>query len=211
MNETQQSAYEDRDAPMGIRKPDAPAPGWYTSAMGRISEAITNVIAYEQHEYLENRRLPHQIKPKEALVKPYLLKDGQVALMTVFPVASEHCFVVSFMPVYDRGYDAFEHNGKIPEDIEVVCYNVFVYKENGPFAVNNQPIRLGDFVTEELCRQAREMKLRYPQFLYMTLLTPRVVDGFEDPHNNLANLIPRTNTVEEQTSNAAPAQPTPID
>lgn len=207
MNE-QQSAYIDRDAPNGVRNTDAPAPGWYMSAMDRITQAITGVIMHEQHEYLENKRLPHTIKPSDALVKPYLMKDGQVALMTVFPVASEHSFICCFLPIYDRGYDMFEHSGKIPEDIDVVAFNLFIYKENGPFAVNNQPIRLGDFVQEELCRQAREMKLRYPQFLYVTLLSPRTVEGFEDPHNNLANLIPRTNTVDEK---AAPDQPTPID
>jgi hypothetical protein len=207
MNEAEQTVYEDRDAPQGQRRLDAPSPGWLDSAMRRINDSILQVIMHEQHEYLENKRLPHTLKQSDALVKPYLLKDGQVIVATVFPVASEHNYVCCFTPIYDRGYSIFD-NAKIPEDVAVLGYNLFVYKENGPLAVNNQPIQMADYVQEELCRIAREMKLRYSQFVYFTLLTPRVADGFEDPHNNLANLIPRTHTVEEK---AAPAQPTPID
>lgn len=211
MNEAQPIVYEDMDRPNGIARTDAPLPGWFDSSMGRITQAIMQVISHDQHEYLEHKRLPHAIKTSEALVKPHLLEDGKVILTTVFPVASEQSFIVYFTPIYDGGHDMWG-TAPLTDEIGVLGFNVMVFKENGHYAVNNTPIKPGSAIVDELCRQAKAMKLRHPQFLYFTILTPRAAEGFEDPNNHLAKLIDRTNHVAQaKVAAQTSAQPTPLD
>jgi hypothetical protein len=201
-------AYEDPMAPNGVVRPDAPAPGWFLAGMRQISEAIGAVVHHQHHEYLENKRLPHALKITDALVKPHLLSNGDVLLLTVFPVASEQNFVVFFTPKFADGTDLMQRGVGVPHaDVQVIDYTVFAFKENGPLMSNAAPQHMGSELVAELKRQAAAMPLRAVQFLYFTILKPRVKEGFEDPNGYLDKIIAQTNGVKEE----APAKrgPTP--
>jgi hypothetical protein len=173
--------YEDPQRPGGVEQPNAPPPSWLTETMDRITKAIFDVVHYSQHEYLDHRRLPHAIKMSEVLVKPHLLKTGEVAVATVFPVASELTFVAYFTPLFAKPWDLLTQ-GNAPEDNEVVDYRIFAYKEGVHSVVHNVPQNLADWLQVELKRQALELKIRNPQFLYFTIMKPMHTEAFEDPH-----------------------------
>jgi hypothetical protein len=191
--------YEDPQRPNGMAAPDAPMPGWLESVFRRINKSILDVVHYEQHEYLEHRKLPHLLKPSEVLVKPHLLDEGSIVAQTVFPLATESCFVVIYTPVFANGHDAMM--GDAPdESVDVVDYRLFVYQERGRTAAENVPQTPAPRIVDELKRQARQLKLRNMQFLYFTLLKPKVTEAFDDPHGHLAKLQAKLST---QTARAA--------
>jgi hypothetical protein len=214
-------AYEDIDRPNGVAKPDAPAPGWFQDAISQatrtVVESIMGLIHHDQHEYLDHRRLPNALKPSEALVKPHLMHDGAVIVMTVFPVAAESCFVAWFTPLFDKGHDAMSGQPTPSEEEQSVFgYHVHVYRE-GKTAVHNVPQVPSNFILDELTRQAKVMKLRQVQFLYFTIMKPNSIQGFEDPHNHMAKLTAQANDLMQQRvaemdqAAAKSAGPTPLD
>lgn len=171
--------FQDPDRPNGVAKPDAGAPAWFQEAMEQITKAIFDVVHYSQHEYLDHRRLPHAIKMSEVLVKPHLLPTGMVLVQTVFPVASENCFVVYYDPLLDKGWDPKK---EVPEDVHIWGYNLFAYKEGVFSAAKNVPQTLTEMIQTELSRQAKELKLRNVQFLYFTIMQPQHPEAYDDPH-----------------------------
>lgn len=207
-------AYQDKDRPNGVARADAPAPGWFQESMNRstktIVESLMRVIHHDQHEYLENRRLPHTIKTSEALVKPHLLPTGEVILTTVFPVATDKCFVAYFTPVFDNAFNPMS-GAPTPseEEAKVTSYDIFTYRE-GRLAVENTPQNLIPLLIEELRRQAHAMKLRQVQFLYFSILSPQHTGGYEDPHGYLAKLTASSNHY-VQKAVGEDKGPTPLD
>lgn len=175
--------YEDPQRPGGIEQPNAPPPAWLTETMNQITKAIFDVVHFSQHEYLDHRRLPHAIKMSEVLVRPHLLHTCEVAVGTVFPVASELTFVVFLTPKFANGHDVLEQ-GNTPADQDVVDYGILAYKEGVHSVVHNVPQNLAPWLQAEIKRQARELKIRNPQFLYYTIMKPMHVEAFDDPHGH---------------------------
>jgi hypothetical protein len=200
-------AYEDPMAPNGVMRPEAPPPGWFLAGMRQISEAVGKVVMHQHHEYLENKKLPHMLNPSEVLVKPHMLSNGDVLVLTVFPIASEQNFVVFFTPKFADGTDLMKGAALPHADVNVIDYTVFAFKENGPLITDATPQILGSEIVAELKRQAAAMPLRAVQFLYFTILKPRVKEGFEDPHGYLDKIIAQSNGVKEEAT--AKRGPTP--
>ncbi len=176
--------YQDAQRPNGVAGPEGEAPGWFNEAMQRITKAIFDVVHFSQHEYLDHRRLPHAIKMSEILIKPHLLQTGEVAVQTVYPVASEMCFVAYYTPLFTNGHVQLR-DGDPPEDAVVSDYHIQAWKEGTNSVVHNTPQRLAPWLEDELKRQAHELKLRNMQFVYFTIMKPQHAEAFEDPHGYL--------------------------
>lgn len=196
MNQADQNkpTYQDKDRPNGVPNADAPPPSWLEASLIRhtktVMDGLVRNIHHDQHEYLEHRRLPHSIKPKDALTKPWLLETGEVIVMTVFPVAAETCLTVFFSPVFEKGHDPMSANPTpTEEDDAVIDFKVFAFREISHLATENLPQRLAPFVHQELVRQAKAIKLRQVQFLYATILQPHDTTGFDDPYGLLPKVI----------------------
>jgi hypothetical protein len=213
--------YEDLDRPNGVPRADIQAPGWFQDSIAQatrtVVESIMGLIHHNQHEYLDKRRLPNAIKATDALVKPHMLPDGSVVVMTVFPVAAEGCFVAWFTPHFDGGFNAMSGQPTPSEEEQsVTTYTVQVYRE-GLSAVHNVPQLPSNFIVDELCRQAQAIKLRQVQFLYFTIMKPNSVQGFDDPHDYVAKLTAQANDLVQQRvaemdqAIAKSAGPTPLD
>jgi hypothetical protein len=196
--------FQDPDRPNGVARPDAAAPAWFQESMEKITQAIFEVVHYSQHEYLERRRLPHAIKMSEVLTKPHLLPTGAVLIQTVFPIASENCFVVYYEPILDRGYDPKQ---EVPEDVKVWGYNLFAFKEGVLSAAKNVPQTLTEVVQTELSRQAKAIGIRNVQFLYFTIMQPQHPEAYDDP--NGYGKKPASPAQQAQAP-AAPVMPTEI-
>lgn len=171
--------YQDPDRPNGVGGPSAEAPAWFQESMEKITKAIFDVVHFSQHEYLDRRRLPHAIKMSEVLVKPHLLPTGTVVVQTVFPIASENCFVVYYTPILADGQDP---QAEVKGEPEILGYNLFAYKEGVFTAAKNVPQNLSEMIHRELWRQAKELKLRNVQFLYFTIMQPQHPEAYEDPN-----------------------------
>ncbi|SAK59666.1 hypothetical protein AWB81_01876 [Caballeronia arationis] len=155
-------------------------PGWLESLFRQINKSILDVVHFAQHEYLDYRKLPHALKTSEVLTKPQLQQDRTIIVQTVFPIATENCFVVVYTPVFENGEDAML--GQQPDDVAVVDFKLFCYQERGRFVYENVPQTPTPPVAAELKRQAHALGLRNMQFLYFTVLTPNVVEAFDDPN-----------------------------
>lgn len=171
--------YQDPDRPNGVAGPSATAPNWFQEAMEKITKAIFDVVHFSQHEYLDRRRLPHAIKMSEVLCKPHLLPTKAVVVQTVFPIASENCFVAYYTPILEDGLDPYK---EVPEDTPIHGYSIFAYKEGVFTAAKNVPQILNDTIKAELSRQAKVLGLRNVQFLYFTIMQPQHPEAYEDPH-----------------------------
>jgi hypothetical protein len=171
--------YQDPQRPNGVAPPDAQTPSWFQEAMGGITKAIFDVVHFSQHEYLDKRRLPHAIKLSEVLVKPHLLKTREVIVQTIFPIASELCFVAFYTPIFENGALTMAGDPQPADDVRVLGYTLS--------AVHNTPQRPEQFVLDELSRQGKELGLRHPQFLYFTIMKPQYAEAFDDPNGYLGN------------------------
>jgi hypothetical protein len=160
--------------------PTGQAPAWLESLFRRINKSILDVVHFEQHEYLDFRKLPHALKPSEVLTKPHLMQDGSIIVQTVFPIAVDNCFVVVYTPIFENGDDAMM--GQQPDDVAVVDFKLFCYQERGRFAYENVPQTPSPAIAAELKRQAHALQLRHMQFLYFTVLNPNVAEAFDDPN-----------------------------
>jgi hypothetical protein len=162
-----------------VSTPDQ-APAWLESLFRRINKSILDVVHFEQHEYLDSRKLPHALKPSEVLAKPHLMQDGTIVVQTVFPIATETCFVVVYTPIFENGDDAMM--GRQPDDVAVVDFKLFCYQERGRFVYENVPQTPSPAIAAELKRQGRALGLRNMQFLYFTVLKANVAEAFDDPN-----------------------------
>jgi hypothetical protein len=156
------------------------APAWLESLFRRINKSILDVVHFEQHEYLDIRKLPHALKPSEVLTKPHLMQDGSIIVQTVFPIAVDNCFVVVYTPIFENGDDAMM--GQQPDDVSVIDFKLFCYQERGRFAYENVPQTPSPAIAAELKRQSHALGLRNMQFLYFTVLKPNVAEAFDDPN-----------------------------
>ncbi|WP_233875071.1 hypothetical protein [Paraburkholderia adhaesiva] len=190
----------------GPLRPDAPMPGWIESFGRKIERAIHNAMVFEQHEYLEHRRLPHTVRTWEIKTVPWLLEDGYILALTEFPIATETCCVVAFTPVYADGRTAMARETAAEAmALEVVDYEVFAYQERSRTAYENTRMILGPPYIAELKRQAFALELQYIQFFYFTQFVPKVREAFEDPNGYLELFLARA----KQAFQSSCAQPHP--
>ncbi|MBB5409346.1 hypothetical protein HDG34_003287 [Paraburkholderia sp. HC6.4b] len=193
----------------GQLRPDAPIPARVESCVRRLERAIYGAMMFDQHEYLEHRRLPHTLRTWEVRTTPWLLEDGYILALTDFPVATETCCVVAFTPVYADGRTAMDRSTQTDAmSLEVVDYEVFTYQERGHTAYENARMILHPRYLAELRRQAFALKLQYIQFFYFTQLIPKVREAFEDPEGHLERILERLREVSRAGS--SPDQPTPV-
>jgi hypothetical protein len=171
--------YQDPDRPNGIASPDAAAPAWFQESIEKVTKAIFDVVHFSQHEYLDRRRLPHAIKMSEVLTKPQLLPTKAVLVQTVFPIASENCFVVYYTPVLADNQDPYK---PITGEPEILDYNLFAYREGVFTAAKNVPQHLTPMIQAELKRQAKALGIRNVQFLYFTIMQPQHPEAYDDPN-----------------------------
>ncbi|WP_144106651.1 hypothetical protein [Paraburkholderia sp. BCC1886] len=203
--------YDDIVRPGGKGGPHAPKPVWIDSCFSRINESIMKVVAFEQHEYLENKRLPHTLRHFEVFVKPHLLASGDIIVMTRFPMASDLAFVASFKPIFENGHDAMTA-GPAEPDVKVIDYEVFCYQEKGRFAYDNVPVSPSPAALNELKRQVAAIPLRAMQFMHFTFLRPKAAETFDDPNGYLQQIQQRMAARTSAARQAAEADdgPTPV-